>query len=164
VVPPLPQIKLPCSVIESGRPFAVCKWGCCVAARILLIEMLARFRPGENGKLEWSVRRAADILRISKSTAAAALIELETTGWIEVTRAGRFSQKSAASHCALATFANDVTGAPATKAYEYWRPDGPRPLAARCRVSRQERSVRPEVQYSQSTDQILSAVKDAEAK
>jgi DNA-binding transcriptional MocR family regulator len=142
----------------------VCKWGCCVAARILLIEMLARFRPGENGKLEWSVRRAADILRISKSTAAAALIELETTGWIEVTRAGRFSQKSAASHCALATFANDVTGAPATKAYEYWRPDGPRPLAARCRVSRQERSVRPEVQYSQSTDQILSAVKDAEAK
>jgi hypothetical protein len=137
---------------------------CSLAARMLLVEMLARFRPGGNGKLEWSVRRAAGVLRVSKSTAATALIELETTGWIEVMRAGRFSKKSAASHYALAMFVNDVTNAPATKAFEYWRPDGPRPLAARCRVSRQERSVRPEVQYSPSTDQNLSAAEDTEAK
>src|SRR5450631_1977545 len=71
-----------------------------LAARGLLVEMLARYRPGDNGRLEWSVRRVAEVLRVSKSTASAVLIELETIGWIVVMRAGSFSAKGRASHYA----------------------------------------------------------------
>src|ERR1700751_3479640 len=86
-----------------------------IAARILLVEMLAKYRPGENGKLEWPVRRVAEVLGASKSTASAALRELETTGWITVTRVGNFSRKGRSSLYALAMFANDVTGDPAPR-------------------------------------------------
>jgi hypothetical protein len=113
-----------------------------LAARGLLTEMLARYRPGDNGRLEWPVRRVAGVLRVSKSTAATALNELETTGWIEVTRVGNFSRKGRSSLYALATYANEVTGEPATHAYERWRPDGSRPLGSRSRVSKQARTVR----------------------
>jgi hypothetical protein len=133
-----------------------------LAARCLLVEMLARYRPGNIGTLEWSVRRVADILRVSKSTASAVLTELETIGWIEVTRAGSFSRRCVASRYALAMFANDVTGEPATNAFEHWRPDGPRPMATRSRVSKQVRSVRSEVQHSPSRNEFLSVAKDAE--
>jgi hypothetical protein len=131
-----------------------------LAARCLLVEMLGRYRPGENGKLEWSIRRVAEVLGVSKSTASAALIELETIGWIEVTRAGSFSRKGRASHYALAMFTNDVTGEPATRTFERWRPDGTRPLGSRCRVSRQMRKVRSELQDSLPRDERLSAPED----
>ena len=111
-----------------------------IVARCLVVEMLARFRPGDNGRLEWSVRRVAEVLGVSKSTASAALVELETVGWIEVMRAGSFSRKRRPSLYALAMFSNDVTGGPATRTFERWRPDGSRPLGARCRVSRQVHS------------------------
>jgi hypothetical protein len=135
-----------------------------LAARVLLVEMLARYRPGENGRLEWSVRRVAEVLRVSKSTATTALIELETSGWIEVTRAGTFSRKGRPSHYALATFTNDVTGEPATRTFERWRPDGDRPLGQRCRVSRQRRTVRSERQDSLSRDKRLSAPEDTQGR
>jgi hypothetical protein len=131
-----------------------------IAARCLLVEMLARYRPGENGRIEWSVRRVAEVLGVSKSTASTALIELETTGWIEVTRAGSFSRKGRASLYALAMFNNDVTGEPATRTFERWRPDGSRPLGSRCRVSKQARTVRSEVQDSLSRDKRLSVPED----
>jgi hypothetical protein len=135
-----------------------------IAARNLIVEMLARYRPGENGRLEWSVRRVAEVLGVSKSTASAALIELETIGWIEVTRAGSFSRKGRASLYALAMFTNDVTGEPATRTFERWRPDGNRPLGARCRVSRQMRTVRSEVRDSLPRDRKLSAPEDTQVR
>ena len=64
-----------------------------IAARCLLVEMLARYRPGDNGRLEWPVRRVAEVLGVSKTTAGKILIELETTGWIAVMRVGSFSGK-----------------------------------------------------------------------
>jgi len=131
-----------------------------LAARCLLVEMLARYRPGENGRLEWPVRRVAEVLRISKTTAGQVLIELETIGWIVVMRAGSFSGKSRASLYALAMYTNDVTGEPPTRAFERWRPDGSRPVGTRSRVSMQGRSVRPEVQDSLPRDKKLSAPKD----
>jgi hypothetical protein len=131
-----------------------------LAARCLLVEMIAWYRPGENGRLEWSVRRVAEVLRVSKSTASVALIELETIGWIEVTRAGSFSRKGRASRYALAMYANDVTGEPATHTFERWRPDGTRPLGSKCRVSRQMRTVRSELQDSLPRDRRLSAPED----
>ena len=133
-----------------------------LAARCLLTEMLARYRPGENGRLEWPVRRVAEVLGVSKSTAATALNELETIGWIEVTRVGNFSRKGRSSLYALATVDNDVTGEPATRAFERWRPDGSRPLGSRCRVSKQARTVRSEVQDSLPRDEKLSAHEDTQ--
>ena len=62
--------------------------GASLAARVLLVEMLTRYRPDNNGNLEWSIRRVADALGVSKSTASAALKELETIGWIDVMRVG----------------------------------------------------------------------------
>jgi hypothetical protein len=135
-----------------------------LAARALLVEMLARYRPGENGRLEWSVRRVAEVLGVSKSTASAVLIELETIGWIEVTRAGGFLKKGRASLYALAMYANDVTGEPPTRAFERWRPDGSRPVGTRSRVSTQRRSVRSEVRDSLSRDEKPSVPEDTQGR
>lgn len=134
-----------------------------IAARCLIVEMMGRYRPGENGKLAWPIRRVASVLGVSKSTASLVLTELETLGWIEVTRVGSFSRKSAASCYALAMFANDITGDPVTKAFERWRPDGSRPLATRSRVSFQSRSVRSQGQHSPSRGKFLSVTEDTES-
>lgn len=133
-----------------------------LAARCLLVEMLARYRPGENGRLEWSVRRVAEVLGVSKTTASAVLVELETIGWIVVMRTGSFSGKSRASLYALAMYINDVTGEPAARAFERWRPDGSRPLGSRRRVSKQARTVCSEGQDSLRRDKTLSASEDNE--
>jgi len=132
-----------------------------VAARCLIVEMLARYRPGENGRLEWPVRRVAKVLRVSKTTAGKVLIELETIGWIVVMRAGSFSGKSRASLYALAMYDNEVTGEPPTRAFERWRPDGSRPLGSKCRVSKQSRTVRSKGQDSLSRDETLSREEDS---
>lgn len=88
-------------------------------ARALLVEILARFRPGENGKLAWPVRKAAGIRGVSKATAARALIELERNGWISVTRVAGFGGKAKPSTYLLAMFKNDVTGEPPSNAFEH---------------------------------------------
>jgi hypothetical protein len=132
-----------------------------LAARCLLVEMLARYRPGTNGTLEWSVRRVAEVLRVSKSTASATLIELETIGWIEVTRAGSFSGKSRASHYALTMYPDETTGDPPTRSFEKWQPDGSRPLGSRCRLSKQSRTVRVEGQDSPPRGDVLSGREDS---
>ena len=110
------------------------------------------------------MRRVAEVLGVSKSTASAALIELETIGWIEVMRAGSFSRKGRASLYALAMYNNDVTDEPATRAFERWQPNGNRPLGTRCRVSRQMRKVRSEVRDSLPRDKELSAPGDTLAR
>src|SRR4051812_17479032 len=56
----------------------------------LLVEMLARYRPGENGRIQWPVRQVAKVLHVSKSTAGTALIELERNGWIQVEKVAGF--------------------------------------------------------------------------
>ena len=127
--------------------------------------MLARYRPHENGRLEWPVRRVAEVLGVSKTTAGKILIELETIGWIAVMRVGSFSGKSRSSHYALAMYDNDVTGEPPTRAFERWRPDGSRPVGTRSRVSIQSRSsTRPEVQDSPPRDKKLSAPEDSQGR
>jgi hypothetical protein len=88
-------------------------------ARALLTEILARFRPGANGKLAWPVRKVAGILGVSKATAARALIELERNGWLSVTRVAGFGGRATPASYLLAMFPNDVTGEPASHAFEY---------------------------------------------
>lgn len=90
-------------------------------ARCLLVEMLARFRPGDNGKLEWPVRAVADVLGVSKATGARVLIELERNGWIKVVKVSAFGGRASPARYALTMFADDVSGEPASRAFEYLR-------------------------------------------
>jgi hypothetical protein len=55
-----------------------------------LVEILMENRPGLNGRLEWSCRKAAHAIGVSKDTAARALTQLELLGWITVERLGGF--------------------------------------------------------------------------
>lgn len=88
-------------------------------ARALLVEILARFRPGENGALEWPVRRAADVLGVSKATGARSLSELERNGWLSVARVGKFGGKAKPATYALAMFKDDAAGELASMAFEH---------------------------------------------
>lgn len=115
------------------------------AAKALLVEMMGRYRPGDNSRLEWPVRECAALLRCSLSTASVALNELEECGWIAVTRVGSFSRKSRASRYRLAMFCDDATGEPPTREFESWRPNG---SVRRCRIAKQGPAVRPGKQHS----------------
>jgi len=96
-----------------------------LAARNLLVEILAdyrpksRFGPGNNGRLSWPARRAAERLGVSKATGARALIELERNGWITVSTVSAFGGRAKPATYAVTMFLNDVTGEPASFAFEH---------------------------------------------
>lgn len=97
-------------------------------ARALLVEMLAGYRPGTNGYLEWSQTRVRKTLHGGNAKADAVMVELEKAGWIEVTRAGTFSGARPGTLYRLTTQPCDRTGEPASHAYRTARP--PRPSRA----------------------------------
>lgn len=86
-------------------------------ARALLVEMLASYRPGMNGALEWPQSRVSDLLQCGNVKAAETLVELEKAGWLEVTRAGAFSGARKATHYRLTCYPCAMTGDPASKAF-----------------------------------------------
>ena len=88
-------------------------------ARSLLVEILGRFRPGENGALQWSVRRAGFVINASKSKGARCLLELELNGWLEPVTNAAFGGKPKAATYRLAMFPCDVTQQPASRAYQH---------------------------------------------
>jgi hypothetical protein len=94
-----------------------------LASRALLVEILMEYRPGLNGRLEWSCRKAGQTINVSKDRAARALTQLELLGWLTVERIARFGRRNAPSCYALTMFANDVTGEPASFAFEHIDPD-----------------------------------------
>ena len=96
-----------------------------LAAKCILIEILMENRVGINGTLAWSCRRAARAINVSKDTAARALTDLECRGWLTVERVASFGRRNAPAQYAVTMFPNDVTGEPASHAFEVWRPDGP---------------------------------------
>ena len=106
-----------------------------LASRALLVEILLEYRPGLNGRLEWSCRKAAQAIGVSKDSAARALTQLELLGWLTVERVGGFGRRNAPARYALTMFANDVTGDPASFAFEHIDPDNP--LLGRFRVAPQ---------------------------
>jgi hypothetical protein len=59
-------------------------------ARALYIEIRRRYNGTNNGFIVYSCRQGADELKISKSTAAKALNELQTHGFIVAERAAPF--------------------------------------------------------------------------
>jgi DNA-binding transcriptional MocR family regulator len=113
---------MPAPVRRADRPHArlYCDWLDLPAFRALspqavslLVHMLARHRPGENGRLSWSVRRIADALQSSKDTASKAMDELEANGWVAVAEVGRFGHRARSSRYRLTMF-TDAEGTPAT--------------------------------------------------
>jgi hypothetical protein len=84
----------------------------------LLVEILCRFRPGDNGRLPLSAKLAGEYLSASKATGARALRELDDAGWIRPVRLARFAdRKGTATDYRLTMFGDDVTGEPATREY-----------------------------------------------
>jgi Helix-turn-helix domain len=96
-----------------------------LAARALLVEILLEYRPGNNGRLSWPCRRAASAIGVSKDTASRALKELELKGWLTVERVALFGRRRTPAEYALTMYVNDLTGEPASKAFEHWTPDSP---------------------------------------
>lgn len=105
-----------------------------LVARSLLVEILMEYRPGANGRLAWSCRKAARSINVSKDRAARALIELELKGWLTVERVANFGRRNMPAEYALTMYADDVTGAPASFAFEAWNPTGC-PLQSLARVA-----------------------------
>lgn len=81
--------------------------------------MLADYRPGTNGKLAWSDKRAGDAIGMSEATGRRTLAELEERGWIAVQRFGSMRRDRPTIY-ALSIYPNDDTGEPATMAFEHW--------------------------------------------
>jgi hypothetical protein len=64
-------------------------------ARCLLDEFQLIYRPGRNGQLSISTRRAAELLRVSENTAKNAFYELVEHGFIALTKDEMFVQRMA---------------------------------------------------------------------
>jgi hypothetical protein len=84
----------------------------------LLLEILGRYRPRDNGRLALSAKSAGEYLGASKATGARALRELDDFGWIRPVRLARFAdRRGTATHYRLTMYDDDVTGEPATREY-----------------------------------------------
>jgi len=112
-----------------------------LAARALLVEIMLEYRPGLNGRLEWSCRKGARAIGVSKDRAARALTELELLGWLKVERLAGFGRRNAPACYALTMFANDETAEPPSFAFEHIDPANPL-LGGAVRVARKGRDGR----------------------
>lgn len=89
-------------------------------AKALLVEIMMRYRPGENGKLAYSAKHAAEILKASKSTAARTLRELDDLGWLRPAKLTSFAGHNGKSSLyRLTMFDDDTTGEPPTRDFLY---------------------------------------------
>ena len=93
------------------------------AERAVYLEVARVYNGCNNGSLALSVRDAADRCNINKDTAGRALRVLEERGFIECVTPGGFSRKTPhATEWRLTEWPCDRSHAPATKAYQAWRP------------------------------------------
>ena len=90
-------------------------------ARAIYIEMSARYHGTNNGQIPYSVREAANSLRIGKTTAARAIEMLQDRGFIVAMTKGAFSLKTRhATEWRLTEFLCDVSNALPTKEFARW--------------------------------------------
>ncbi len=127
------------------------------AARCLLVAMLMAYRPGQNGLQSWSLNRIAKAVGSGRATAATALEELESSGWITCEWIGGFGRTNRGSQFALTSFVNDRTGHLPTHAFERWEPS---PGVIRARRSR----VRPGGHNCPTRSTDLSGPEDRKPK
>ena len=91
--------------------------------RAVYVELRRRYNGRNNGRIGLSVREAAELCRMNRDTAARSLRRLEEAGFIEMVTPGGFTRKDRHStEWRLTTDLCDVTGAPASKAFQRWRP------------------------------------------
>lgn len=86
-------------------------------AQLLLVHMLAEFRPSMNSRLEWPLTRVQEVLRCSRSIASQCLTDLEKNGWLKVCRVGRFSGSRKPSLYRLTMFASEGEALPKTEEF-----------------------------------------------
>ncbi|HEY8007156.1 MAG TPA: hypothetical protein VIF02_04135 [Methylocella sp.] len=86
-------------------------------AQLLLVHMLATFRPAFNSRLEWPLTRVQEVLRCGRSTASEALTDLEKNGWVKVCRVGRFSGSRKPSLYRLTMFGSEIEDLPKTEEF-----------------------------------------------
>lgn len=93
--------------------------------RAVYVELRRRFNGRNNGRIGLSVREAAEQCRMNRDTAAKSLRTLEKTGFVEVATLGGFTRKDRHStEWRLTTDPCDATGAPPSKAFLKWKPEG----------------------------------------
>jgi len=94
--------------------------------RAIYADMAARYAGigSNNGKIAYSVRCAADELRIGVATAKRGLDDLQDRGFIVCTKRGAFSlKKRHASEWRLTEFPSDISTDMATKDFMSWTPE-----------------------------------------
>jgi hypothetical protein len=92
--------------------------------RAIYVEMAARYMGRNNGRISYSVRAAAEGLRIGKSTAARDLAVLRERGFIRPMKKGAFSLKVRHStEWRLTEHSCDVTPDYPTKEFTRWSPE-----------------------------------------
>lgn len=94
--------------------------------RAIYVEIESRYAgPGStNGRIGYSVRDAAESLRIGKTTAGKALGRLQERGFIVAMKVGAFSRKLRhATEWRLTIHNCDVTGELAPKDFARWAPE-----------------------------------------
>ena len=90
-----------------------------LAARGLLIEVMARYNGQNNGEISMSVREAAEKLNVGKDRASRAFHELQELGFLRIVERGSFNRKVRhASTWHLTMF--ESNGEPATKNFMRW--------------------------------------------
>lgn len=85
----------------------------------VLVQLRCRFNGDNNGEVFLSFQEAAEMLGISKSTAARAFAELKEKGFIKLARPGHFYGRRAAEWILTDC---PHKGHPATRDWQSWRP------------------------------------------
>ncbi len=93
-------------------------------ARTVYVLLKDQYKGTNNGRLVLSIRQVSDALRVSKTTAAKAFIELQEHGFIEAMIRGSFGGRKdrRATEWGLTECPCDVTGALGSKRFMRWRP------------------------------------------
>jgi hypothetical protein len=102
----------------------------CVA-RAIYLEIAAFYNGTNNGSIGLSARQAAEAVRVSKDTAARAMVVLQDRGFIVATAKGRFDHLRRATRWRLTEFKCDLTGQPASRDFELWHTANILPLRPR---------------------------------
>jgi len=89
-------------------------------ARAIYVELATLYHGSNNGSIGLSIRQAAQAIHVSKDTAAREMSVLQERGFIVATTKGGFVRKRHATRWRLTEFKCDLTGQPASRAFETW--------------------------------------------
>ena len=93
-------------------------------ARSAYVEIAFGYDGANNGRVQMAARTLADRLGMDKATAARAINELETKGFIEIAKRSSFDFKlKQCQEYRLTAFRCDVTGELPTKTFMRWTPE-----------------------------------------